>query len=168
MYRRITLALLACAGLLLIGAGKRGQGAPVLISFHLETTADEFPDFAQAVKMGDQAQQFYFSKLPLVTDADVAWFYPFLADDGATYGVAFKLSRKGTDIIAQASTTPSNQGKLIAANIQAISRKQGSIRSYIQIDRGSTDGVLVIWKGLTDQHLRIFSERFPHVRDLME
>lgn len=168
MRRRITLALLACVGLTLVSNSKRGSGAPILLSFHLETTADEYPDFAQAIKMGNPAQQFYFSKMPLVTDHDIAWFYPFLADDGATYGVAFKLNRKGTDVLLQASTTPSNQGKLIAANVQAISRKQGMIRTYIQIDRGSTDGVLVIWKGLSDEHLRIFTQRFPHVRDLME
>ncbi|MEM7014358.1 MAG: hypothetical protein AAF585_23095 [Verrucomicrobiota bacterium] len=168
MNSRITLAILALTGLTLLGSGQRSSNAPILMSFHMETTQEDYPKFAEAIKMGNPAQQYYFLKMPVVTDRDVSWFYPFLADDGVTYGVAFKLNRPGTDKLTQVSTTPTNQGKLIGVNIQALSRKQGPVRSYIQIDRGVSDGVLVIWKGLTDQHLRVFAQRFPHARDLMD
>ena len=168
MQSRFTLAILAVTGLMLLGSGQRSSNSPIFMSFHLETTREEYPKFAEAIKMGNPAQQYYFAKMPVVTDRDVSWFYPFLADDGSTYGAAFKLNRPGTDKLTQVSTTPTNQGKLIGINVQGLSRKQGPIRSYIQIDRGVSDGVIVIWSGLTDQHLRVFTQRFPHVRDLME
>ena len=47
-----------------------------------------------------------------------------------------------------------------------------SVGNSIAHDGGSefrriTDGTLVIWKGLSDDHLRAVSKRFSHVRDYL-
>ena len=147
------------------GSGKRKEN--LLFSFHLETSKDEYPKFAQAVKMGDPARQYYFRIMPSITDDDVEWYYPFISDDDTTYGVAFKLSAKGTGRLTSLTSLPENHGRLLASNVQALSDRIGPVRNYVQIDRRISDGVLVIWQGLSDDHLRVFSRRFPHVRDLM-
>lgn len=164
----MTLCFLAAAGLMLLGSGQRSGSAPILISFHLETNGDDWPKYAEAIKMGSPAKQYYFRKMPVATDQEIVWFYPFLAEDGATYGAAFKFNQHGTELLSQVSGTPTNQGKLLAVNLQPISSKQGPVRSYIQIDRTVNDGIVVIWKDLTDEHLRVFAQRFPHVRDVMD
>ena len=61
-----------------------------------------------------------------------------------------------------------SHGNLIAANVQPISNREAPDRAYLQIDRPVSDGVIVIWQGFNEKHLRLFTQRFPHVRDLME
>lgn len=164
MRNRLTAyLLLAAAGLLSLGSGKRGES--ILVSFHLETNREEWPKFAQAVKMGDPAQQYYFKISPIITDADILWFYPYISEDGVTYGAAFKLKEAATERLANITSDPVYRGRLLGAHVQPLTAKGTPLLSYLQIDRRITDGVLVIWKGLTDAHLRAFTQRFSHVRD---
>ncbi len=149
----------------LMASGKRGS-APALVSFHLETSEGDYPKFAHAVKMGDPAQQYYFKLSPALTDGDVQWFYPFLAADGVTYGTAFKMGTHGSNVLQTLTSSPENQGKLFAVNVMPLDSKSSPMRDYLQIDRRIDDGVVVIWQGLTDAHLRVFAQRFPHVRDV--
>jgi hypothetical protein len=163
MWNRLIAFLLIASGLFCLGSGKRGQ--PVLISFHLETGREEWPKFAQAVKMGDPAQQFYFKLSPALTDADILWFYPFISEDQVTYGAAFKLKETASQRLTTLTGDPAFRGKLMGVHVQPIGSKSAPLQSYLQIDSRITDGTLVIWKGLTDGHLRAFSQRFPHYRD---
>jgi len=156
-------AFVALASLALTASGKRGE--PVVISFHLETVQAEWPKFAQAIKMGDPAQQYYFKMAPSLTDGDIEWYYPFIAEDGVTYGVAFKLKNKGAGMLRELTSDPKNQGKLLAGNVQPLDQSSGPVRCYLQIDRRIDDGVLVFWEGLTDLHLQWLGARFPHARD---
>lgn len=163
MWKRLIALTLATSGLFCLGSGKRGEG--VLVTFHLETSKEEWPKFAQAVKMGDPAQQFYFKLTPAFTDVDILWYYPFISKDGVTYGAAFKLKDGPTERLISLTSDPVYRGKLLGAHVQPLTSKSQPLQSYLQIDRRITDGVLVIWKDLTDMHLRAFSERFQHVRD---
>lgn len=165
MWNRIIALLLVLAGICSLGSGKRGES--LLVTFHLETSQEEWPKFAQAVKMGSPPQQFYFKLSPIITDADILWFYPFISEDGVTYGAAFRLSPAGTERLTNISSDPTYRGRLLGVHVQPIGPKSGPLQSYLQIDRRITDGTLVIWKGLTDAHLRAFTERFAHVRDFM-
>jgi len=162
---RLPVFLLAVAGLLSLASSKRGEA--VLVSFHMETSKEDYPKFAQAVKMGNPAQQFYFKLSPVVTDQDIVWFYPFISEDGVTYGAAFKLSNVGTNRLTNLTSEPANRGRLLAANVQPVSSRTPPVRTFLQIDRRITDGTLVVWKGLTDEHLRVFTKQFGHVRDYM-
>lgn len=138
----------------------------MVISFHLETVQEEWPKFAQAIKMGDPAQQYYFKMAPSLTDGDIAWYFPFIAEDGVTYGAAFKLKNKGKDVLRELTSEPKNQGKLLAANVQPMDQSSGPVRSFLQIDRRIDDGVLVIWQGLTDPHMQWLGGNIPHARDV--
>lgn len=165
MWNRTIALTLATAGLLSLGSGKRSDS--VLVSFHLETSREEWPKFAHAVKMGDPAQQYYFKLSPIITDADILWFHPFISEDGVTYGAAFKLKDAGSERLTNLTSDPTYRGRLLGVHVQPVGPKTSPVLSYLQIDRRITDGTLVIWKGLTDTHLRAFTQRFAHVRDFM-
>ncbi len=164
MSRGITVLLLLALSLPLLGSGKRGDS--VFITFHLEAEKEEYPKFAQAVKMPD-GQQYYFKLSPVLTDGNFLWYYPFLAEDGQTYGAAFKLDARGTNALSLITSSPENNGRLLATVIQPLSEKNPGQRKFLQIDKRITDGILVVWDGFNDQHLRIISSRLAHVRDVM-
>lgn len=154
----------AFIALLLMGSGKRESGS--LVSMHIETSKDEYPKFAHAIKMGDPAEQFFFQTLPVLTDRDFVWFYPFIAED-KSYGTAFKLNKRGTDMLKSISLTPGYSGKLMAVYVMPLGKKEPAVQSYLQIDRPISDGIIVIWKGLSEKHLTVFAKQWPHVRDVM-
>ena len=158
-----SILVLVCLGLASSASSKRG--APVLLSFHLETTKDAYPKSAMAVKMGEPVQQYYFSLIPILTDSQIKWFSPFISQDGVTYGCAFKLNQHGINILQQVTSAPESHGKLLASNVQPLDENSPPVRGYVQIDRRIDDGIIVVWDGFTDAHLRVFSERFPHARD---
>jgi len=160
--------ILVVIGLGLATTASSKRGTPVLLSFHLETSKDAWPKSAIAVKMGEPVQQYYFSTSPIFTDAEVKWFSPFISQDGVTYGCAFKLNSSGANRLQQITAAPENHGKLLASNVQPLDPSSPPLRSYVQIDRRVDDGIIVVWDGFTDAHLRIFSQRFPHVRDTGE
>ncbi len=163
----MTRLLLPCAllilALTLMGSSKRD--ATALISIHLETSQEEYPKFAEAVKMGEPARQYFFQRSPLLTDRDVVWFYPFIAEDN-TYGTAFQLNRRGAEMLKRISLDPAFSGKLLGVYVMPLSNKVPAVESYLQIDRPVSDGIVVIWKGLSDKHLRVFAKRYPNVKDL--
>jgi len=165
-FRPALLALAVCS-FCFMGSGKRG--ADILVSFHLEANQSRFEQkLAEAVKVGDSANQYYFDKIPLFTDDHIEWFYSFLSEDGTTFGAAFKLNIRAADILQVTSRTPENRGKLVAVNVMPISKNSLPIRSFLEVDKPITDGIIVIWKGLSDEHLKIFAKHFPHSRDVVQ
>ncbi|MEO0446092.1 MAG: hypothetical protein AAF191_08455 [Verrucomicrobiota bacterium] len=121
---------------------------------------------AHAVKLGNPAQQFYFTLTPVFTEQDVRWFYNFISEDGLTFGAAFKLHPQSAERLNLITKEPAFQGKLLAAYVQPVTAQSPPVQSVVRIDRGVTDGVLVIWKGLTNEHLQILQRRIPHVREV--
>ena len=164
MRNRWWVIVLLLLGVISMASSRKGTS--VMLSFHLETSKEDWPKYAQAVKMGDPVQQYYFKLSPLITDSEIKWFSPFISADGVTYGCAFKLSQHGTNILQMTTSAPENHGKLMASNMQPLDENGSSIRSYVQIDRRIDDGILVVWEGFSDAHLRVFAQRFPHVRDV--
>ncbi len=161
--RLLTLFCLLAVPGLADASGKRGES--VLISFHLETSKEEWPKFAHAIKLGNPAQQYYFKLAPEITDRDVVWYFPFPAEGGAGFGVALKLNQRGTQRLEFLSRLPENRGKLLVAHFQPISKKHPPVRSYVKIDRAVSDGVLVIWGGLGKDHLKALRELHTDVRE---
>lgn len=138
------------------GAGKKTKMA--LITFHLEGEETGNPKFMTPVKLGKEHRQYYFNKIPIFTDKDIEWFYPFTSRDGASFGAAFKLKDHAATNLKALTLT--NQGKIIGI------RASDAQLSAVLIDRPVSDGVIVMWEGLQQRHLAEFRARFPHVDDL--
>lgn len=153
MIRRIAIVLLLIATLSpAFGAGKKAQS--FLITFHVEGVEEEAPEFASPIKLGNEMRQYYFKKVPEFTDHDIAWFYPFVSQDGQTFGAAFKLTPNAAQQLKGLCLT--HQGKLLGVRIA------NAPYSAVLIDRPVDDGIIVVWQGLAKSHLKAFEKRFPH------
>lgn len=157
MNLRISIILVLTATIMWSSAGgKKTQG--LVVTFHVEAEQNENPKFVTPVKLGTEHRQYFFSKIPTFSDKDIAWFYPFTAADGVSYGVAFRLKEHSANELKGVTLT--NQGKLLGlrcsdAPIQAV-----------LIDRPINDGIIVVWDGLQQRHLQEFRKKFPHVDDV--
>lgn len=141
---------------LCLGAGKKYQ--MFLVTFHLEGDQHDNPKFMHPVKLGQDHRQYFFSKIPTFKDNDIEWFYPFTSRDGGSYGAAFQLKEHALQELKGVTLT--NQGKLLGIRIAG-----SPLQHAVLIDRPVTDGVIVLWEGLTQNHLKQFRKRFPHVDD---
>lgn len=144
------IAVLSCEG--------AGKGYKLyLVTFHIEGEETDNPKMITPVKLGQEHRQYYFSKIPSFTDNDIAWFYPFTAADGVSYGAAFRLKEHAATELKALTLT--NQGKLLGL------RCSDAPLQAVLIDRPIDDGVVVVWSGLQQRHLQEFRKRFPHVDD---
>ena len=146
----ILFALLFLPGIIM-ASGKKAPTAAV--SFHLETSADEFPKFAR--KVNTLAGDGYYRLVPEASTKDVTAFTSFPAEDGNTYGLVFKLDKEASRRLQ--ATTSLHNGKLLLAMIN------GQPHGVVRIDRAISDGVLVIWKGVKLEHIRFYDETLPRI-----
>lgn len=151
----VLLATLLTTALWCEGGGN--QYKMYLVTFHIEGDDKDNPKMITPVKLGQEHRQYYFSKIPSFTDKDIAWFYPFTASDGVTYGAAFRMKEHAA--VELKAVTLTNQGKLLGL------RCSDAPLQAVMIDRPIDDGVVVIWSGLQQKHLQEFRKRFPHVDD---
>jgi len=155
MNRWFAIFSILAVSALCVGAGKKYQ--LYLVTFHLEGEQTDNPKMITPVKLGSEHRQYYFSKIPTFTDHDIEWFYPFNSRDGKSFGTAFKLKDHAATELKGVCLT--NQGKLLGARIS-----DAQIQAVV-IDRPIDDGVIVVWQGLSQDHLKQFRKRFPHVDD---
>lgn len=156
MQRRLIILLTLFATVMWCSAGGK-QYKLYLVTFHLEGEETDNPKMITPVKLGQEHRQYFFSKIPSFTDKDIAWFYPFSAADGVSFGAAFKM--KEHSAVELKAITLTNQGKLLGL------RCSDAPLQAVLIDRPIEDGVVVIWSGLQQRHLQEFRKRFPHVDD---
>lgn len=150
---------------LLLAATPSGDGAGTqsklsMISFHVEGDQTDNPKMITPVKLGAEHRQYFFSNIPSFTDKDIAWFYPFTAADGVSFGAAFRLKEHAAVELKAISLT--NQGKLLGLRCADVPMQA------VLIDRPIEDGIIVIWSGLQQRHLQDFRKRFPHVDDFQK
>jgi len=156
--RHLLLLLVAASSGSSFGAGQ--QSGRHLITMHLEGDETETTKFVTPVKLGTEHRQYFFRKIPEFTDRDIQWFYPFTAPDGVSYGAAFKLRQSAANRLRDVTLV--NHGKLFAL------RCSDAMLQAVVIDRPIDDGVVVVWQGLQQRHLKEFRKRFPHIDDVTE
>lgn len=153
MKQSLTASIFCLLGALSLGAGTRSKSH--VVTFHLEGEETDSPQFVTPVKLGSEHRQYFFRTMPAFTDHDMQWFYPFVSQDGQSYGAAFRLNEtKSQELTA---VTAANQGKLFGSRVV-----DAPLRAVI-IDRPATDGVLVIWDGLSQNHIKLLSTKIKHV-----
>lgn len=153
MKQGLFTIFLCAIGLLCIGAGSKSKA--YLVTFHMEGDETDSTKFVTPVKLGSEYRQYFFKTMPSFTDKDFLWFYPFVSEDGQSYGAAFRLN----DVKAQELTaiTIENQGRLFGTRVL------DAPLTAVIIDRPINDGVVVIWKGLSQNHLKLIGSRIQHV-----
>lgn len=152
--RLITLYL-ACLQILCVSAhanGKKGEGGS--ISFHMQGDAAEGDKFVRKVKT--EAGTHHFRKVPEVATNDIIAFSPFPSEeDPKTYGVVFQLSKRASQRLY--ASTNLSQGKLLLALVN------GQAVGVVRIGKPVTDGMLVIWSGVSEQEVKLYDKRAPRI-----
>ncbi len=146
----VALVLFSGAALAPAG-GNKGKG--VNISFHIETEATDNPKmiFAHQV-MGKQR---FFRRIPEVSSKDFVAFTPFPADDQASYGVMLQLKNNAQRRLA--AVTQVNSGKWLVC--QAF----GHVVDGVLIEEPVNDGVVVVWRGLSLEHIKELDTALPRI-----
>ncbi len=152
-HRLLVFGILLASALWCEGAGKKYK--LYIVTFHVEGDDKDNPKMVTPVKLGQEHRQYYFSNLPTFTDKDIAWFYPFTAADGVSYGAAFRFKEHAARQLKDVTLV--NHGKLLGL------RCSDAPLQAVLIDRPIDDGVVVIWSGLQQRHLKEFEKYFPHV-----
>lgn len=136
-----------------MGAGSKAKS--FIVTFHLQGEEADSERFVTPVKLGSEHRQYFFRKMPSFTDRDMVWFYPFISQDGQSYGAAFRLNEVKTQELT--AVTAANQGKLFGTRVV-----DAPLRA-VMIDRPIQDGVVVVWDGLSQDHVKLIATQIPHV-----
>ena len=137
-----------------ISAFAGGKKDPdLVVSFHLQGAASDGPKIS--VPQVVSGANVYFRLSPEISHNDIEAFRPFPADDGTSYGLLFKLSRTGSQRLA--SITNASQGSLMMA------RLNGRPIDVMTIDRTVSDGLIVIWQGVTAVEVGAADKMMPRI-----
>lgn len=117
--------------------GKKEDKTSVM--FHLETDATDNPKMIFPQLANGQTR--HFRRLPEISLKDIALFNPFPSTVGDDYGLVFRLKPNAANRLA--AITAANQGRWLIAQLN------GRVVDGVTIDQQITDGVVVIWKGVT-------------------
>lgn len=154
MFPRMT-ALVALFALVLTPVGKAGgkAGEMGMVTFHLETEEGGNPKMV--FPQMDEGKQRFFIRTPEISMNDIVAFAPFPAGTGEEYGVVFQLRDAAKRRLNAISLT--NQGRFLLA------QANGRVVDGVIIDKPVDDGVIVIWKGLTANDVKLFDEALPRI-----
>lgn len=154
MARKLSLALglVVLCSLTISGARKPS----LAISFHLEGQQLDGTKMVQPIKLGNPAKVYYFRRSPEMTQRHIKGYYPFLANDGSSFGAAFKLNESGSDALTTISTVSQGRKLLTVLNAEPV--------DYIVLNQPIRDGYVVVWGGLTKADLAKFDKEFERIQ----
>ena len=154
MHLRIA-ALTALFVLVFAPVGKAGgkAGEMGMVTFHLETEAGGNPKMV--FPQMDEGKQRWFSRSPEITMKDMVAFRPFPSGTGEEFGLVFQLKDPAARRLNALSMA--NQGKFLLA------QANGRVVDGVVIDKPVNDGLIVIWKGITAEELKLFDKVLPRI-----
>ena len=120
-------------------AGSKHRDPSIAIRFHAQVNTYD-PTFAAEVKVGNPPHKIIVEKIPSISEADIAAFYPFKASDG-TFAAAFQLDRHGAVVLQSLSTEKRGLIILAAVNARPV--------APLTVDKTISDGIIYIPSGLT-------------------
>ena len=133
--------------------GKAGETG--MVTFHLETEAGGNPKMV--FEMQDEDKMRFYQRAPTISMKDITAFTPFPSGTGDLYGVVFKLTKAATGRLQSVSNA--NIGKFLVA------QANGRVVDGVLIDKPVDDGFIVIWKGLTQDDIKLFDKALPRIND---
>ena len=125
----------------------------LVVQFNLQGAESDGPKMSVPQEVA--GSRIFFRLSPEISTTDIESFRPFPADDGYSYGVLLKLNRTGAQRLA--ATTNANQGKLMMARIN------GRPLDVVRIDQTVSDGLLVIWQGVTVSEISMADKLMPRI-----
>lgn len=149
---RILLSI-SCLILCALPASASGKKDQTGISFHLETEAGGNPKMVFQQNLSGKERHFH--RTPEISTRDILAFSPFPSEQEGTYGVVLQLSQRGKNRLA--ATTIANPDRWLVAAVN------GRMVDAVIIDKQVTDGMIVIWKGVTLPEIKAFDKVVPRL-----
>lgn len=146
---RTILFLLLASAPALWAAEKKG---PLTIRLHAEAGPQEGESFVTPVTLINPPKNTYIRRVPILSESDIAAFYPFQGKDG-TIAAYFALDRDGTHKLEQHTTAYRDTIVVVMIN--------GRAASVMRVDKKINDGVLYVAGGLLPQDILQMRARFP-------
>jgi hypothetical protein len=158
---RMNLRIAALAALVTLVMAPLGQaggkaGEMGMVTFHLETEGEGASPKMVFPQM-DEGQQRFFLRMPEITMRDIVAFSPFPSGSGDEYGLVFQLKDAGKRRLNVLSLTA--QGKYLLAQVN------GRVVDGVIIDKPVDDGLIVVWKGITTDEVKLFDKVLPRIGD---
>jgi hypothetical protein len=143
--------LLVLTGQPVLAGDKKGKD--VALTFHMQTEIEGNPKMF--FKINVAGKECAFSQMADFSSRDVVAFSPFLGDDQNTFGIVFQLKSSAKNKLENLSTA--NRGKYLCAKFN------GRVVDAVMIDKTVTDGILVIWNGITDGEIKALDKLAPRI-----
>ncbi len=143
------LGLLLLALVFLTSGGKRDKFS---ITFHLQGDENE----GKFVMPDPESEGLVFRINQELSHHQMTSFYPFLSEDGTTYGAVFVLNSAGRQRLTALEVTET--GKLLRAVVN------GRPVDYLEIDHKQNVNEIVIWHGLTERDFELFQHKLRRLQ----
>ncbi len=130
----------------LLTAGKRREST--LIGFHLQSGASD-PD-KNTTKLISGGAHYMARISPEFNQRDINGFYPFLSEDGTTFGASFRLTKSARKRLQILSS--------IALGRRLFTVIDSNPIGFVLIDAPITHGYITCWKGLQRKHIEQFKK----------
>lgn len=154
---KTVVALLALLLATTFTASAGGKSAQAYIGLHVQGDEFEGAKFVKPNVINGETK--YFRILPDVTTRHFSAFQAFMAEDGASYGVALRLNDEGMRAMSVMCST--SQGRLARTIVN------GKLLDIIHIDKAPTDGYLIAWSGLNAEDLKLLGKKLQRLDDGM-
>jgi len=145
MIKRFKLFLLFLLLLFTIAAKRKDSGT---IGFYLESAGSEAQKETVKVKINSEVHQVLIK--PIFNQKDLEGFYPFLTDEGESFGISFKLKKKASAELQTLST--------VARGRKIFTVFGNAPVDFVLIDGPISHGYLTCWKGFNENHIERFKD----------
>jgi len=145
MIKRFKLFLLFLLLLFTIAAKRKDSGT---IGFYLESAGSEAQKETVKVKINSEVHQVLIK--PIFNQKDLEGFYPFLTDEGESFGISFKLKKKASAELQTLST--------VARGRKIFTVLGNTPVDFVLIDGPISHGYLTCWKGFNENHIERFKD----------
>ena len=148
----LSVCLLPTLGLpLSVDAAGRKKGE-FFLSFHVE--GDKSEGKRRVSDDTINGRTIYFRRTPVITHRHLNGYWPFLADDGS-WGAAFRLTGTGQRRMNTVGLTERGRLMRVVVNMRLI--------DVLNIDKAPDDGMIIVWKGLTEDDLKKLEKQMPQL-----
>jgi hypothetical protein len=150
---KILLSLFFAALVPAVSVHAGGKSAAPYVGIHAEGEEYEGPKFVKPNVINGKTH--YFRVSPEVVTRHFGAFHAFVAENGASYGAALRLTDEGQR--AMAVMCSNNQGRLARTIVN------GKALDVIRVDRPGQDGYFIVWGGLDAADLKLLSKKLKRL-----
>lgn len=152
---KTVLALFVLLLVTAFNAAAGGNSPSPYVGIHVQGDEHEGSKFVKPNTINGETK--FFRILPDVATRHFSAFQAFVAEDGASYGVALRLNDEGMRAMNVMCST--SQGRLARTIVN------GKLLDVVHIDRVPADGYVIVWGGLNEDDLKLMSKKLKRLDD---